>query len=463
MSSIVWREIVYTKNKIIWCALLLGLGLSWSPALGNEEEAPEETWNQFQVNEDVSFSLNGYLYLYHIRNHNCYYTDSNSAFTEASAALGVDFDFRDEFSGQFRLVGTGLFGRPENYLATAPADMETLVDLANVTWHTRIGEMDFDLTAGLQELLYGDGFLIMDGYTEARAKWTTPITSFPAVRGRLGLGEDSWFDLFTAHVRDSFESYEAYIADGQTYNTGGSLSGANLHLQDTQAGTIDFGVFYKDEDNRGVLTGNPGSDTLAISLRDEFTYEKFTLTAEVVRQYGRTRVVQGMVQADNMTRRAWGGHLTGKFQVSEEGIKPYLRARYARFGGDRNSTRTVEAFDPFFFGWLDWGTWWIGDMTSFELPHSNSKSLMVEFGCMPTDASSLRFFYFNTHLDKRVQSVSNVTTWSEEVNIVYDYYFNDYVFAGLMLGAAQPREAAKDFNGDNETNYQGITWIGFAF
>ncbi|MBU0754211.1 MAG: alginate export family protein [Planctomycetes bacterium] len=453
---------MYVNKILFWSALLLGLFVSLPSVFGDEEEAPPENGNQFRVNDEVSFSLNGYLYLYHIRNHNCYYTHSNAAFTEASAGLGMDFDFRDEISGQVRLVGTGLFGRPENYLGVPPADMETLFDLANVTWHTRIGNMDFDLTAGLQELLYGDGLLVMDGYSETRAVWTTPIRSFPAIKGSLDLGGENWFDLFSAHVRNDFVSYEAYLAD-QTYNTGGSLSGANLHLNETQAGTFDFGLFYKDEDNQGTLQANPGSDTLAISVRDEFTYESFTLSAELIRQYGQTRVVRGMVGTQSMNRRAWGGQVTGTYQLSDEGIKPYLRARYARFSGDRNSTSRVEAFDPFFFGWGDWGTWWIGDMTSFELPHSNARNLMLEFGFSPTDVSSLRFLYFNTNLDERVPSISNVTTWSHEVNIVYDYFFSDYVFAGMMLGAAEPRKAAELLNGNDKTNVEAITWIGFSF
>lgn len=451
-----------SKIVFIW-VLLLGFSMIFPAAFAEEEEEEEtqESWNHFNINDEVSLGFNGYLYLYHIRNHNCYYTDSNAAFTEVSGGLGLDFNFRDEFSGQVRLVGTGLYGRPENYLGTEPMDMETLFDLANVTWHTGIGGRQLDVTAGLQELLYGDGLLVMDGYSETRAIWTTPIRSFLAVKGHLSLGESHWLDLFTANIRDDFVSYEAYLAD-QVYETGGSLTGTNLHLHETACGTFDFGIFYKDEDNRDG-EGCPGSDTLAISVRDEIEISCVTLNAELVRQYGETRVVQGVVGSEDMNRRSWGGQITGKIQLSEEGLMPYFRARYARFSGDRASTRSVESFDPFFFGWGDWGTWWIGDMTSFELPHTNAKNLMLEFGCAPTDVSSLRFLYFNTHLDKRVPSISNVTTWSHEVNIVYDYFFSDYVFTGLMVGAAMPREAAKEFNGDSKTNYEAITWLGFMF
>ena len=35
----------------------------------------------FNWNEDISLSFNGYMYLYHIRNHNSYHLDTNAAWT----------------------------------------------------------------------------------------------------------------------------------------------------------------------------------------------------------------------------------------------------------------------------------------------------------------------------------------------------------------------------------------------
>jgi len=426
---------------------------------GMTQETPDD-WNRFAVNEDLTLAFNGYLYLYHIRNHNSYYTDSNAAFTEATMALGIDFAFREEFSGQFRLVGTGLFGRPENWLGVEPDDMKPVMDLANVTWHTKLCDREFDLTAGLQEIIYGDGFLIMDGYSEERAIWTTPLRSFPALKGRLHLDGEDWLDVFTAHVRDDFNSYEAYLGTGDVYGTRGSLTGSNLHLEETTAGTFDVGLFYKDSSNEEGEP-EPGSDTLAISLRDEIELDGLKLSGELVRQYGQTQVVNGVLQAEDRDRRAWGGHLTARYDL-DANKDPYVLARYAYFGGDDDSSRSVESFDAMFFGWADWGNWYLGDMTSFQVVHTNSRVVQLEFGFAPTDVSKLRVLYFNTVLNEEIPS-SNTKAWSHEVNVVYDYYFSDYVFCGLMGGVALPREAAENFNGDDETNYQGIAWMGFLF
>ena len=129
------------KKCVIMGMLFLGLLLAVPTAWAQEGEGEgkgegeKKDWNKFQVNEDVSISLNGYLYMYHIRNNNAYHTNANAAWTEISAGLGMDFDFRQEVSGQFRAVGTGLFGRPENYLYNDPdvtGDMETMMDLATI-------------------------------------------------------------------------------------------------------------------------------------------------------------------------------------------------------------------------------------------------------------------------------------------------------------------------------------------
>lgn len=441
---------------------------------GTEQEGEEEEWNSFQLSEDLSLSFNGDFYVYHIRNHNSYYKNSNASWTEVTARFGVDLEFREEFSGQFRVAGTGLFGRPENFLRPDPlvdpggaaafdseqGEMDTLVDLANLTWHTQLFDRNLDVTVGVQELKYGDGFLVMDGYTESRAIWTSPITSFPAIKGSWNVHDGMEVDLFAAHVRrNHFTNNEAFLGEGRGFPAGGSLVGGNLHWDEwVEGNTMDFGIFRKEEDSDSVT----GSDTTAITLRNEFHFEPVTLTAEIVRQYGETRVINSQVQARHLNRRAWGGHLTARVQITDEGIKPYVKGRYVYFAGDEASSSRSEAFDPMFYGWDDWGQWWLGDMTSYQVYNTNSHVLVFETGGELTDFSKLRFLYYRTDLDEKIPS-SQIKSWSHEFNVVYDYTFNEFAFCGVMTGAALPREGAKNFNGKSKTNYNLIGWIGFSF
>lgn len=457
------------KPTLTLCAFFLVCN-AFGPVLWAQDTEEVETelpkWNEFRLNEDVTLGVNGYLYLYHIRNANTYHSKSNSAFTEVSAGLGFDLSIRDDISGQIRWVGTGLYGRPENYLFTNPADMDTFIDLANVTWHTHIGDDCLNITGGLQELIYGDGFLIMDGYTETRAKWTTPIRSFPAIKASLELGENTVIDVFSAHVRDDFKSQESLFGSGLLYDAGGTLSGFNWHSTCCEDTVIDAGVFVKDE-NSDTTTR---SDTVALTLRGEKKINNLTLTGEIVRQYGQTHVVEGTPMVnDKRNRRAWGGHITGRLDLSDSGLKPYIRGRFTYFGGDADSTNhTSEAFDPMFFGWNDWGQWWIGDMTSYLVPHSNARIFMGETGVSLTDMSSLRVLYFNTQL-LREPTFSTSKHWGHELNVVYDYDLGGGAFAGVMGGASLPEKAAEEYGANllghhyKRVNYEMIFWLGFAF
>ena len=452
------------KRHVLLGSLLFAASIaSSSSAFAQGETKPD--WNEFKINEDLSLSLNGYLYIYNIHNRNSYFTDADAAFTEVSAALGMDFAFKDDYSGQFRFVGTGLYGNPDDYLGVQSSDMQMFMDLANVSLHTQFGGRRLTVTAGLQELMYGDGFLIMDGFSEDRAIWTTPVRSVPALKASLDLGETcsegSFLDVFISRIRSDFMSLEAYLETGAASATGGTLTGLDLHLQDTGVGTLDLGVFYKDESSSSATD----SDTLAISIRDELSLESMplTLTTELVGQGGQTNVVNGSPGANRVDREAWGGHLTCNWQIADDGYKPYVQGRYVRFSGDSaSSTNTSEAFDPMFYGWNDWGEWWIGDMLSFELPHSNSQSYVAEIGMTPTDATKLRLLYVNSSLIKST-SFSSAKGWAHEVDVVLDYAIDDNVFTGVMVGAAIPRSAAEAFNGDDKTNYEAILWVGFSF
>ena len=171
-----------------------------------------------------------------------------------------------------------------------------------------------------------------------------------------------------------------------------------------------------------------------MSIRDEITFgenDDLLLAAEVVRQYGQTRVVNDVIVPDDHDRRAWGGQVTARYQLSNEGLKPYIQGRFVYFGGDKRSSKSVEGFDPFFFGWADWGQWWIGDMTSFAVPHNNARIFNFELGLELTDVSMLRLYYFNTSLLEELDNGSLAAAqpmytkaWSHEVNVVYDYSFN---------------------------------------
>jgi len=443
-----------------------------------DSQNAERPFNEFIIDGFVNITLHADLRLYHIRTNKTYHTDDhnnpigqNAAFTEITARFGADFSLVDSdwLSGQIRIVGTEVDGRPENWtFPRGDHDWGTQVDLANVKLQGDLGGMSTSLTVGLQELSYGDGLLIYDGISEKRAIWTTPLRSFRAVKWTIDPSEACSIDLFAAEVDDSRLSYEAYLGSGLTFEGGGELYGANVNCPHESLGTFDVGLFYKDEDIsandafNGGLT--PDSDTWALSVRDSKDLGQFNVTGEIVKQWGRTRVAgNGLpANASREDRDSWGGHLSLRYNFEISDLSPYLTARYAYFQGDDNDSSDVESFDPFYYGFADWGYWYLGDMTSYSLTNTNERAASLEFGFFPTVKTKLRVLLYNFMLDEKTALVDD-RSWSNEVNIVFDYYPCDYVFLGLMTGAVVPGAAAEDFYGDNETQTEVMAWVGLYF
>jgi len=437
-----------------------------SPAGSIEEE--EKPFNEFEIGDILDVILHGDLWLYHIRTNNVYHTDGNAAFTELTARFGADFRFKeiDWFTGQLRAVRTEVHGRPDKWTAPARDDAGDRVDLANFTISGELGTLPTSLTVGIQELGYGDGLLIFDGYTDKRAVWTTPIRSFPAVKWNIKPHEDISMDFFAAQFHNDHVSYETYLGSGVGVQGGGQVYGSVFNYTTDSVGCLEIGLFLKDEDirdghNNGLDTG---SNTWALSLRESKDLGSFNLTAEIIKEWGRTRVVQNSVAPNSplQSRDAWGGHVSGTYSFTMTEESPYLKARFAYFQGDRSGTSSVESFDPFFYGFNDWGSWFLGDMTSYSLTNTNEQAISLEFGMVPFDKSKLRVFLYDFNLDQEMP-FSHSKAWSNEANIVFDYFPCDYIFLGAMAGAVIPKAAAESFNGDDEIQTEVMFWAGFYF
>lgn len=432
------------------------------------EEEESNPFNVFDIEEFMTITVHGDLWFYYVNTQNTYHTRNSAKFTEMTARLGADFTFSEAewLEAQFRVVGTDVHGSPEDWTAPRRTDFGTRVDLANVSVSGKLGEWDSSLVVGLQELCYGDGLLVYDGITDKRAYWTTPLRSFPAVKWTVAPDETWSLDLFAAQVDDDHLSYEAYLGSYAAVEGGGNLYGADVNIPSEDYGTIDVAVFYKDEDKSRSRSGglDTDSDTLALSLRNSLDIEDFNITGEIIKQWGKTRVSQNSLtpNSDRNDRDAWGGYLSARYNIPWEAVTPYIKARYAYFQGDDPSTSDVESFDPFYYGFYDWGYWFLGDMTSYSLTNTNEHVMSLEMGIHPSSQTKVRVFLYDFSLDEHTPIVGT-TSWSQEVNIVFDYYPCDYAFLGAMVGAAKPGSAAETFNGGDNTQTEFMVWAGLYF
>ena len=171
----------------------------------------------------------------------------------------------------------------------------------------------------------------------------------------------------------------------------------------------------------------------------------------------------GLTAANTIHRRdSWGGNLSLKYTFGSDEDAPFLKARYSYFQGDRKGTSAVESFDPFYYGFYDWGYWYLGDMTSYSLTNTNERAASIEFGFTPLAQTRIRVFLYDFSLDKETPLVTT-RSWSNEVNVVFDYFPCDYAFIGAMAGAVVPGSAAETFNGDDRTQTEVMVWAGLYF
>ncbi len=452
-----------------------------------EEPSEEETatvrvrdFNEFYLTDSLRLTLHGDLWLYSVHTHDDYHQsnvqvgnsieDSDSSFTEVTARIGADLVYEDFLGLHLRAVGTSVWYDPDTW--TYPRDTRewnTRFDLANISLTGDMGDIRTTTTIGLQELQYGDGMLIYDGYSEKYAKWTTPMRSFPAVKMSMEIEQGYTLDLFSAMVHDHRVSYEAYLGSGTGIRGGGGVTGANLSGLDEEIGKFDIGLFFKFEDIDKADNNNldTNSNTWALSFRDEKKIGDILFTGELVRQWGRTKVERNTCTGERHHRRSWGANFTARYDFDDTWGKPYVKGRYAWFQGDRPTTRSMEGFDPFYYGFGDWSYWYMGDMSSYSLYNTNLRAYILESGFEPTEKTMLRLLFYDLSFDQ-MMDYSGSASWSNEINLVFDYSPCDYAFFGCMVGAVLPGSAASKFYETNmerasEIQTEFMVWGGIKF
>ncbi|MGB3082864.1 MAG: alginate export family protein [Candidatus Omnitrophota bacterium] len=409
--------------------------------------------------------IRGGLQGYYLCQNDNYFMKNSAYFLETTARLGADIKVNDNISAEIMFTGENEAGDAFDYSGLATDNWNFEVELANITY-SDIMDVPLSITAGRQNLQYGDGFLIYDGYSDARAVWTASIRSFYAVKGVYEWGP--WqIDGFAAMPDRNYQSYETYLTD-MTVQTGlRYLYGGNVHLDDETYGIWDFGIFYKDD--KSMFESN----TLAISQRGEYTFNlwpdsevlpKITLTGEIVEEVGRTKV-QNMTFAlgnPRENRASIGGHGDVTLSFENMTFAPYVTGRYIYLPGDDPNTEENEAFDPMFYGSSDWGKWYLGDINSNNLYNSNMRVIMLEAGLYPTETTSVRAQYFYTTLDREITANAR-KQWSNEINIMFDWYPNDWFWCGLLWGHAHPLKAAKEYTGDKQNTTEVVLYAGVDF
>lgn len=397
--------------------------------------------------------IHGELLVFAIDHSNPRYNRNlDAGFLETTLKIGTQLPLGEHMSANLRGTFGSVWGQSED-LTFVQDETETLLDLWNVQGEGLFGG-GFGFTIGRQEFGFGDGFLVWDGVSDKATVWTAGIRSMPGVRVNWRNGPLE-LTLFSARTQKPILVLDGF---GGGHHGRSRLHGVHLAIDTTPLGNWEVAAFSRDDDS--IID----ADTLALSVRGEHTLKllpALSLAGELVRESGTVRLLDGLPSASAQDRNAWGGHLDATWKFSAP-MEPYLKISRVMMSGDDPDTRDYEGYDPMFFGWVDWGTWYVGSISAWEVFSTNERASLVELGLRPSSTTHLRVQFYDIQLD-RESSPGAGRNWSHEINTILDWTPPGPLIYGLAMNYAEPRSAAHAFVGDHQSRLEVIAWLIWHF
>ncbi|HYC57263.1 MAG TPA: hypothetical protein VEL28_20195 [Candidatus Binatia bacterium] len=300
------------------------------------------------------------------------------------------------------------------------------------------GANGIELSVGRQDLLIGDGFLIQDGNFDARDEGTVQLIardSFPlAALARATYG--AWHgDLF--YLEADEDHGRAHVAGANLEWRMSRLLVALLYLRSLDA---DRGFEHRD----GLNTISARAVTHPLESRD------LRLAFEYAYQSNDRR-------ASNV--RAHAGYAEIEYGLSSVRWTPWLRYRYAWFGGDDPDTPRSEAFDPLFYGdhfERGWGTWSQAEIVGAAyLFNSNQTVHHVHLHGDLSATVGAGAMYWHFTLEEPQSFVANAaparaSSFADEIDLYVDWAITSVFSASPVVSIAMPGSGAEQAFGDDE-------------
>lgn len=411
--------------------------------------APVATGAQTQAEKTLG-PITGELMIFAIDHTHPFYRDElDSSFAEGVFKLGTSL--HPTANAQINLrAGFSMVRGDSRDLTFVENETETALDL----WNLQLDDLfvtGLSMTLGRQELRIGDGFVVWDGASDQAAIWTGAFSSLTGARLDYRFGRTTT-TLFSMRTNREFFQLDGFLGPHEGKS---SLHGVHLGITETPAGDWELGVFARDDDS--VLD----NDTLAFSLRGTHTLAaapRWTLAGEYVKEIGHTKILAGRPAATTQDRDAWAGHFDVRYRFGDDSTSPYVKLRRVLFSGDDPTTNDYEGYDPMFFGWVDWGQWYLGSISSWEVFSTNERVSMLEVGAFASRNVKLRAMLFDIDLDREWTPGAG-RQWSREINLILDWTPSDKLFCGVAVNYARPQRAAKAFVGDDNSRVESMVWV----
>jgi hypothetical protein len=231
---------------------------------------------------------------------------------------------------------------------------EIFFDQLYVTWDS-IAALPLTLTAGRQNLMLGEGFVVMDGgpldgsrsayFNAARADWAFSPTSRLMFAYMYQPERDKFLPVIDDKKRKLVEQPEEGFV---LYYTGTVASGG------LQAYLIRKNIYSIDGLPTTAHINSPG-------LRYDYPlFTDFNVVGEGAYQFGTW---------NSETMRAYGGYFYGQYKTGQKGFIPgVLTLGGIHLSGDDQATPENEGWDPLFSRWPKWSEAYIYTLAPERLP-----------------------------------------------------------------------------------------------
>ena len=345
-------------------------------------------------------------------------------------ALNPDFDLL----GGGSVVASSTFGDGDAGGFTRSSDNRVSVEEAYAGF--RAGEWRF--TAGRQDYMIGSGFIVMDGnldFLDDGAFWLAPRTAFrdSAV---LAWGRDALsVQAFSLRTDDHLGDYR--------------MNGVNLDYEVPGVATFGAMAMKLDSQDRASNAATPREGMEVYNIRALNAklpgIQDLTLNAEYAVQGGGDDGIK-------YDAKAW--YAGAEYTFNDLPLQPVLGYRYAYFSGDENlGDNKREDWDSLSKGFIDWGTWLVGDVVGNYLLNNSNQTVhtwSLKTKLHPTLTLGAMHYQFSLAEKNLFGAPVDDRRFADENVIYLDWAATPSLFTSIAYNWVQPKAAAKQLLGDKD-------------
>ncbi|UVL43853.1 alginate export family protein [Pseudomonas moraviensis] len=361
------------------------------------------------------------------------------------------FQNQSSLYGAFSLLSSGTWGDGDAAGFTKGSERRTAVEDAYLGWRSgslfsSLGENGIEISAGRQEVIVGDGFLIKgdalslgdvdlgNNFDRGGAYYLAPRKAFDGTAVlRIG-GEKGWRGDLMWLGSDNRAQAETKLAVATLENVADEGTLGLTYIKGLDVNERFATPFQSERD---------GMQTVSLRGAGSLGIENLNLAVEYATQ-----------DRDSGRENAW--YMEGSWTFASVPWSPKATYRYSRFS---------ESFDPLFYGnSRGYGTWFQGEVASNYAGPFNSNTRVHHVGLKVTPRENLTIGALYFDFDPIDRSLANLG--GREFDIYAEVAVSDHVFISPVLGLYKPDKAASQGGsqlGSQNTNTYVQLIVGTSF